>query len=63
MKTHNGYTEAQMFQKFSKDARYLGGDCYSISFFGHTLYNSETDILFNEWKACFRKRQGKYYYS
>ena len=63
MKTGHGYTESQLFAKFSKDARFLGGGCYTISFFGRTLYNSETDKLFEEWKGYFVHRDGKYYYS
>jgi hypothetical protein len=63
MKTHNGYTEDQLFNKFSKDARFQGGGCYTISFFGQLLFNSCTSKLFQEWKKCFQHRAGRYYYS
>jgi hypothetical protein len=63
MKTGHGYTEEQLFIKFTKDARYQGGDCYTICFFGHTLYNSCTGKLFEEWKKCFVHRDERYYYS
>jgi hypothetical protein len=65
MKTtaNKGYNEDQIFAKFCKDARFLGGGCYSISWFGHDIFNTCTGKLFQLWKACFVKRQGRYYYS
>jgi hypothetical protein len=63
MKTGRGYTENELFTKFSKDARFLGGGCYVISWFGRAIYNTCTGKLLQEWKACFVKRRGRYYYS
>lgn len=62
MKT-DGFTEDQMMDKFSRNARYQGGGCYSISFFGRTLYDTCTLKLREKWQACFIKRNGRYFYN
>lgn len=59
----DGYTEEQLFDKFTRTARYLGGGCYTISFFGTTLHEICTLRLKEKWMSCFTKKNGRYYYS
>jgi hypothetical protein len=58
-----GFTEDEMFKKFTQQARYVGGDCYTINYMGKALYNSCTLKLREEWQSCFVKRKGRYFYN
>ena len=57
-----GFTEDEMFEKFSKQAQYMGGDCYCISYMGKNLFNSCTLKLREDWQGRFKKRKGRYFY-
>lgn len=57
-----GFSEEEMMQKFTQQARFLGGDCYTINFMGKGIYNSCTLKLREEWQKCFKKRGGRFFY-
>ena len=59
----DGRTEDEMLSVFGNTATFLGGGCYSITYFGRIIYNKCTQELFQEWLACFVLRDGRYYYS
>lgn len=58
-----GFTHDQIFAKFSKNARYMGGGCYRINFFNKEIFDTDTHTLFEKYLKCFKKRKGLYYYS
>lgn len=62
MSEAEGFTEDQLFDKFSEDARYVGGGCYRINYFGQEIFDSDTSDLFEKYKKCFVRRKDRYYY-
>jgi hypothetical protein len=57
-----GFTEEELFNKFSENARFIGGGCYRIMFMNREIYANDTLDLFENWKDCFIKREGRYFY-
>lgn len=57
-----GFTEDEMFEKFSQQARYVGGGCYRINFMGEQIFDSCTLKLREKWESRFKKRKGRFFY-
>lgn len=62
MKKDKGFTNDELFEKFTKEAKFVGGGCYRINFFGQEIFDICTLELRKKYEACFIKRGDKYYY-
>lgn len=60
--TGSSFSEKELFEKFAKGARYLGGGCYSINFFNKEIFDTDTLSLRKKYQACFVERAGRYFY-
>ena len=61
--TGRSFSKEELFEKFSKEAQFVGGGCYRINFFNKEIFDTCTLKLRKKYEACFVERAGRYFYA